>query len=113
MPVSHSIPPRQLDEHILQRRDVAEERAQRPAVLGGESGDAFAGVGAGIDPDGVAGPAVVERLGGDFFDVVEPVEGTGDDFGVGLDFHLDAAGGAHLLDEVGGGVGGLDDCRRR
>lgn len=87
---------------------MAGESAQGPAVLGGELVDALAGIRSGIHPDGVAGPAVFKRLWGDFFHLLETIERGGGSGRIGLDFHVDAAGGAHLGDEVRRGIGGFD-----
>ena len=87
---------------------MAEEGAEGPLLISGEVGDAFPAVGAGFDEDGKVLPVVFGEFVADFFDGFEFLEGGADFFGGALDLGGDPAGGPHLADEVGGGVGGFD-----
>jgi len=87
---------------------VAVEGAEGPVVLLGEVGDMFPGIGAGFDEDGEVLPGVLGEFVGDLFDGGDGGEGLADLVGGAHELGGDAAGGPHLADEVGGGVGGLD-----
>ncbi len=53
-------------------------------------------------------PAVIEPLADHLLDLIERSQCLVSAIEIGFDLKLDATGGAHLLSEIGRGIGGLD-----